>query len=252
MNKYSLKKSAFFTVLFLFTVFSGGRFAFAEESSGLAVFKDVEVEFYGGWDSKYASEGRNELSSGGVYTFGTSLGYKGLSVAFDHLAGDKEQYSEVNIGVGYGVEFHEVELSVGYTRLEFTHDNTKDNEFFAEAGYGGLPFVSGSVGYVYSTEEDGSFVEIGASVDIPQFFGSITVFPYVLQSFDFGYITPEHDGANNFQIGVEVDVAIWDKAALVFHLNHSFEQSDIKEEIKADNSVEAAGTWGGVQIVLAL
>ncbi|WP_462137287.1 hypothetical protein [Candidatus Mycalebacterium sp.] len=248
MRRRPFKKAIFFAAVFSLAVFYGANSAVAvERDSSFMDLKDIGIEFYGGWESKDASEGRNGLSKGGVYVLGASVDYKGFSVAFDHTGGDKENFSEINLGVGYGFEFADFEFGASYTRLEFTHDDTKDNEWAAEASYGGLPFVSVSVAYVYATEAEGSFVEIAASSDIPVF-GRVTVSPYVLQAFDFGYITKENDGANNFQIGVEAGFEVKEGISILGHLNRSFKQKDIKEELKADSDVREAGTWGGVSI----
>ncbi len=253
MKQYSFKTVVCSAVIFFLAVFSAGRFAAAEETgSGLAALKEVNAEFHGGWESSYVSEGRYELERGGLYIFGASLEYKGFSAVFDHLGSDKENYSEVNFGVGYGFEFKDFGCSVGYTRLEFTHDETKDNEWGGEISYGGIPFVSATAAYVYSTEAEGSFAELSASVDVPKFFGFVTVSPYALQSFDFGFATDENDGANNFQFGAEITFDILEKVSLVGHLSHSVEQKDIKAERRNDDGVKAAGTWGGLSLAFVL
>ena len=80
----------------------------------------------------------------------------------------------------------------------------------------------------------------------------MSVSPYLSQSFDFGYRTKENDGLNNFQIGVEVGLEVKEGVSLSGHLNHSFKQKDVKEELKADGEVKAAGTWGGVSLSFSL
>lgn len=251
MKKLSNGITAFAAAVLFAAVFSAER-AIAGEGLKSGILKDVGIEVYTGWESKYSAEGRNDLARGGIYVFGTSLGYKGFSAAFDYIGGDKENYSEVNLGVGYGVEAGGFEFSAGYTRLEFIHDNTKDNELSGEAGYGGFPFASASAAIVYSTEAEGSFLEFTTSVEIPKFFGLLTVSPYALQSFDFGYRTKENDGANNFQFGVEAVLDLTEKVSLAGRLSHSVKQKDVREEIKSDDEAKAAGTWGGVSLAVTL
>lgn len=263
MKLHSLGKLWICALLFFFCA-SGGPVAAQEEGASslfaVAALSGVGFEFYGGWESKYAAEGRDDLPGSGVYVSGVSVGYGSFSAAFDLIGGDEVGYREVNYGIGYGREFQGVEFGVGYTRLEF-HDNDNhneptpgDNEWSAEVSYGGLPFISPSLAFVYADnrERSGSFLELALAADLPLDGYPVSVSPYVSQSFDFGYRTKENDGFNNLQIGVEVGFEIKKGASITGHLNHSFKQKDIKEEMKADSEARAAGTWGGVSLSLSL
>lgn len=262
MKIHSLGKTWICALVFLFCA-SGGPVAALEEGASPSLFAlagltGVEFESYAGWDSKYAAEGRDDLPESGVYVFGAGIGYKGFSAALDFVGGDDgdgaDGYREVNYGIGYGGEYRGVEFGVGYTRLEF-HDASGenipgDNEYGAEAAYGGFPYVSPSAAFVYANNKDrsGSFLELAVSAELPSF-GPVSVSPYISQSFDFGYRTERNDGLNNFQIGAEAEIALADAVSLVVHINRSFKQKDIK---KADEEEKAADTWGGVSLSFSL
>lgn len=269
-NNGFVRKCGVLLAVFFLSVFSSAHHASATGLAhyvsdrgmpGIAGLEGLQIGGYGGWESKYASEGRNDLTNGGIYVMGTSVGYAGLEVAFDYIGGDKEQYSEVNIGASYGFEFQGVEYSFGYTRLEFTHEGNRrdkaDNEWNGGVGYElsteFTPFsllLSGD--YVYSTDAEGGFFEIGLSIGTPKLFGFFNLSPYASQSFDLGYRTQENDSPNNFQFGVEAEMEIVENLSLVGHISHSIKQKDVNEEIKADGEVKAAGTWGGVSLAFAL
>lgn len=270
-NNSLVRKCGVLLAVFFLSVFSSAHHASALGLPGIAGLEGFQIGGYGGWESKYAAEGRNDLPNGGIYVMGASVGYAGLEVAFDYIGGDKEQskeeaedtggYGEVNISAGYGFEFLGIEYSFGYTRLEFTHEGDRrdkaDNEWSGGASYEfsaePSPFsllLSGD--YVYSTDAEGGFLEIGASIGTPKLFGFFNLSPYASQSFDFGYRTPENNSPNNFQFGIEAEIEVVDKVSLVGHISHSIKQKDVNEEIKADEGVKAAGTWGGVSLAFAL
>lgn len=259
MKLHSLGKNWICALVFFFCVSGGGPVAALEEGASPSLFAaagltGIEFESYAGWESRYAAEGRDDLPESGVYVSGVSVGYRGFSAAFDFIGGDRTGYGEMNYGIGYGGEYQGVEFGVGYTRLEFNDVSGEsvpgDNEWSAEASYGGFGFVSPSFGFVYADnrERSGSFAELKLAAALPVRGDAVSVSPYLSQSFDFGYRTKENDGLNNFQIGVEVGLEVKEGVSLSGHLSHSFKQKDVKEELKADGEVKAAGTWGGVSL----
>ncbi|MGI9559163.1 MAG: hypothetical protein ACR2NQ_05850 [Thermodesulfobacteriota bacterium] len=227
--------------------------AAADDHTRLSFLNNVSAEAYAGWDSQYVLEGRDDGGGYGSYAAGVAMGYKGFSVFFDHFSVDKNEYTELNYGIGYETEFQGVGISLGYARFDYPAPDSEDadNQFSAEIAYGSIPYISPWVSFAYHIEEgegdeNGSFAAIGTSVDIPEF-GIVTVSPYAFQAFDLGYRYDGKKGANNFQVGVEASLALWEKVALVSHINHSFKQKTLKASGDA-----AVGTWGGVSMSFSM
>ncbi|MGS0730529.1 hypothetical protein ACVBKF_30300, partial [Shewanella sp. 0m-11] len=149
--------------------------------------------------------------------------------------GDSQNYIEWNFGIEYGFQLSEnLSGSVGYQRLEFYGDErAHDNELFSSLEYTAVEWLIPSVSYTYSTEAAGYFVEVSLHSNWELAEG-LTVSPYVTQSFDFQYVTEEHDGPNHFQFGVEAEYQLPNNLVLSGHISHTIAQEDIKLEARND------------------
>ncbi|MEZ9140084.1 MULTISPECIES: hypothetical protein [unclassified Shewanella] len=203
--------------------------------SSHAKAEDLEFAFNAGWDSKYVSEGRNNLDSGGIYQAGAAVTSGDLTTYATMVRGDSEHYIEWNFGLEYALHLHEdIETVIGYQRLEFYGDErSSDNEVFAVIAYTGVDWLIPSVAYTYATEAGGYFVEV--SLHSPwHLTEQFTVTPYITQGFDFQYATEEHNGANHFQMGVEASYELSSNIAVSAHFSHSIAMDDIKEQAKVE------------------
>ncbi|MCL1067330.1 hypothetical protein L2735_10990 [Shewanella olleyana] len=203
-----------------------------------------------GWDSKYISEGRNNLADGGVYLGAASVSSGDFTSYAAVVRGDSEHYTEWNFGLEYALNLHDnLETIVGYQRLEFYGDERgSDNEFFAEIAYTGVDWLIPSVAYTYATEAGGYFVEV--SLHSPwQLTEQFSITPYITQGFDFQYATEEHDGANHFQMGVEASYALSSNMAISAHFSHVIAMADIKKEAEMDGYTGSLDeSYGGIYL----
>ncbi|WP_434939472.1 hypothetical protein ACRWQN_00810 [Shewanella sp. HL-SH8] len=183
------------------------------------------------WDSEYISEGRNNLDKGGI-AWGVASVIQDDLMAFVALGrGDQTHYIEWDFGVEYTVHLHEyLDATLGYQRLEFYGDERgSDNELFSSLTYTGIDWLVPAVSYTYATEADGYFIEVSlhSPWEITELFN---VTPYILQGFDFQYVTEQHDGANHIQFGVEVGYALSNNVELSAHFSRTKALEDIKRE----------------------
>ncbi|VGO22200.1 hypothetical protein [Pontiella sulfatireligans] len=197
------------------------------------------------WESKYVSEGRNNLDDGGIFSFEGIVEWKGIAAGAWFAAGDEEDYQEVNVFIEYCVSAGPLDVRAGYARLEFLEDHEHDNEYAAGVALNVIPFVVPALDYVYSTEAEGGFLELTLSSEVALFGERFMLEPYVLQAFDFGYATDGHDGANNFQVGIAGSLALMDGLNLVGSLSHSWAQKDVDRECLGDLS------WGAIGLAAA-
>lgn len=203
-----------------------------------------------GWDSKYISEGRNNLESGGIYSGAAAVSTGDLTAYAAVIRGDSTHYIEYNWGLEYELHLHDnLETIIGYQRLEFYGDErANDNELFAEMTYTAVEWLVPSVAYTYSTQAGGYFVEV--SLHSPwQLSERFTVTPYITQGFDFQYATEEHNGANHFQMGIEANYEISDNLALSAQFSHVIAMDDIKQEAKAEGYTGSLDeSFGGIYL----
>jgi hypothetical protein len=203
------------------------------------------VELTAAYDSKYVSEGRDNLGDGGLIGYeGVASFENGLAVGawFAYSTDDQVDYEERNYFAEYGFAAGPVEAYVGYTHLSF-NDGSHDNEFGAGIASTELP-VTLALDYVYSVEAEGSFVELSLSKDFETDMG-LVITPYVLQAFDYGYATEMNDGDNNTQIGLGVSKEVAMNVTVGAHINHSFAGDDVDKDGLGDE------TWGGASITFA-
>lgn len=194
------------------------------------------------WESKYVSEGRDNLEDGGLFSSETSFEINGFGFGAWYAIGDSVNYQELNLSIEYQFEMAEFETSIGYTRLEFLKDDENDNEFSAGVAYTALPWIIPTLSYIYSTEAQGAFIEVSVRSDIPVLKERITLSPYILEGFDFGYATEEYDGPNNLQLGIETAVSATDQIHITGYFTHSLAHEDMEREGLNHQ------TWGGIGV----
>jgi len=185
---------------------------FAEES---------EVDITIAMDSRYISEGRNNLDSGGILSADISwskpMTEGSLNLSAWYAEAWDAEYAELDLSVGYTVEFGASEFGVAYTWLEFPEDNEDDHEVELSLAYNVQNILDLSFSGVYSDEAGGVFFETGLSKEIELKEG-LTLVPFVVVGINEGYVTDEHDGLNHLIIGVETSWEITDSISLGAYL----------------------------------
>ncbi len=204
---------------------------------GMAVPEwDVSYSATALWESRYISEGRDNLDDGGLFSVEGAAEFKGLAAGLWYAVADTVSYDELNLFIQYGLEWGAVAMSGGYTRLEFLKDDGFDNEIYAGLALTALPYLVPAVDYVYSTEAEGSFVELSVGVPVKFFRGRLVLNPYILEGFDLGYASDEYDGFNNFQVGVGIDYNLTEELCLVGSVNRSWANQDLRQEGGGDEN----------------
>ena len=115
-----------------------------------------------GWDSKYVSQGRNNLAKGGIYWMNTSIQYGNLTTYALVGRGDSQAYTEWNIGLEYALDLSEhLEANLGYQRIEgYSSSRCQDNELFAELAYTAKPNKENVQNLVADMLTANGFIEI--------------------------------------------------------------------------------------------
>ncbi|GAA4894289.1 hypothetical protein GCM10023333_29290 [Ferrimonas pelagia] len=214
--------------------------------SGGAYAADIELAL--GYDSKYLSEGRDNLDEGGIaWAEGVAAFDNGvaLSLAYGYATDPNEDYDELNVGVEYGVELGDLSVYGSYTRLEFFEDGESDNELGAGLLYGGLDWFEPFVDYVYSSEAKGSFVEMGIQREF-ELTERVSLKPYVIAGLDYGYANPDHSGQNHMAVGAEIAFQLTERLALTGLIEHT----EAHRQVVREEGIEQSHTWAGVHLVM--
>ncbi|MBB1268847.1 hypothetical protein [Shewanella sp. SR44-3] len=207
-----------------------------------------------GQDSHYVTEGRNNLSQGGIYWTNTQLTKDELTGFVTLVRGSNSHYVEWNLGVEYLIKLSDtLESYVGYQRLETygSGDSSlrnSDNEFFSKVSYTQWRWLTPSLSYTYSTLAAGYFVELSLHSHW-QLDDKISLSPYLSQGFDFQYATEAHNGANHFQLGIEANYQLAKPLRLSAHLARTWSMADIDNEAQStglEGSLDQ--TYGGLHL----
>lgn len=182
----------------------------------------VAAEFAAGAESRYVSEGRDNLDGDGLLTATVELGYEGVTLGVWYAYSPPADYDELDSWLQYTHVFGDFEVSAAYTNLQFLSDGTYDNELGLGVEYGALPWnlSASALGY-YSFDADGMFFELGLSGEY-EIQPWLTAGPYLLFGMNSGYISDGHDGANNVEIGLEGEIPLGDSFSIVGHISYNF------------------------------
>lgn len=213
---------------------------FAESSSNPAYSFGVLRE------SKYVSQGRDNLGDGGIYSFEAALEWRRLAAGAWFASADSTSYEELNLYVDYGVELGPLYSYVGYTRLEFLQEDESDNEISAGVEISDAGYFIPALDYTYSTGADGGFVELSISTEIELSDGRLLLRPYLMEGFDFGYISRAHDGPNNFQLGIDFTCKLTAALSMVGSVAHSWAHEDVRNDGRGDVSWLIIGVTGKI------
>ena len=196
------------------------------------------------WESKYVSEGRDNLEQGGLFSTEIGAQWDAFAIGAWFAFGDSDAYEELNFFVEYGFTLGALEAYFGYTRLEFTADHESDNEWGGGISYGQLPFITVGIDYTYSTGAGGGFAEVFITSELVLLEGRLVFEPYILEGIDFGYASEAHDGFNNFQAGLGAHYILSDRFALYGSINHTWAHQDVRNDGLGNEAWIALGFSG--------
>ncbi|MFT4937994.1 MAG: hypothetical protein ACI88A_001017 [Paraglaciecola sp.] len=135
-------------------------------SSNLAM---ADGEFDIGYDSKYVSEGRNNLDVGGIiWASGAASVNENVSdfAAYGVATDSSVDYDEFNLGLEYSFSSGDFDYYLGYTRLEFFEDDESDNEIGFSLVWNGNKAFTPFADFMHATGAGGNFVQLGLEQEI--------------------------------------------------------------------------------------
>lgn len=186
-----------------------------------------------GWNSKYVSQGQNNLEKGGIYWSTATLTQNALNVYITLGRGDQLNYIEWNFGLEYDFTIVEhFEVGIGYQRDEYRGNETGyDNEWLAHITYSRYPWIMPSITYDYSTQASGYFLEFSLHSDWA-INDTLHLTPYIIQGYDVHYVTQQTKGINHIEFGLETQYTLFNGFVISGQLSHSIGGKNIKSGIK--------------------
>lgn len=187
----------------------------------------LELELSLGADSRYVSEGRDNLDGEGGVAWANLVGHVhavGGSI-FGEVLGMQAvdaNYQEINLGLGYEREFGAFTMVAAVSYLWFPQEKGDDDDI--EFVLGGEWACDSGLGVaaeaVWSTEAEGWFGEVQLYYEA-QICDRFTLKPSVILGLNQGYVSDEHDGVNHLAFQLEGAVALTEHLEASIHATYS-------------------------------
>jgi hypothetical protein len=154
------------------------------------------------WDSRYVSEGRDNLHSNDMFSLSSEFNLDDITFIPWFARSPGVDFTELDLNFVYSVSVsRKIKVFLGYThiRYHYQEEHLNDNEISLALGYQPLQSLTLSSVIYHSFYADGSFVELSSS-----YFGEIskrTSYNIAVSlGANEGYIYDGHTGLNHFQL----------------------------------------------------
>ncbi|MFW2373363.1 MAG: hypothetical protein ACN4GM_09615 [Gammaproteobacteria bacterium] len=154
------------------------------------------------WESRYVSEGRDNLSGKGLVSLSTEFTMGEFSVIPWIADSPSADYSEFNLNVVYGTKLSEnLDMHIEYNHIRARDADVRasDNEISLDLSSDQLKQFYIAASIYHSFDADGSFMELGIFQG-HRINKSIHISVLAKLGVNSGYVTDGHDGLNHFQM----------------------------------------------------
>lgn len=154
------------------------------------------------WESRYVTEGRDNLSGKGIYSASTEFNYKDINIVPWIADAINTDYSEFNLNIVYGTKLLDnLEFFVGYNHIQSRESgiNSNDNEISLDLAYFYDKKFQIVTNIYYSFDAKGTFAEVaikkGYRID-----SALSINLRAVFGFNSGYVIDGHNGINHAQL----------------------------------------------------
>lgn len=191
---------------------------------------------------------RTDVKTGLLLTE-AAASWAGFFVGLEYLQSLRENYNEVHLSLGYGLDIGPVAVGLAGTRVDYSPGTEEDTwEISGDLEWTVsrwlVLFIDGMVDV---DEVRGGFAETGAGLTPPAFGpdGRFSVDLYALIGWDFGYVSkPRRMEENHWQLGGEIVCSLIDHLELFADAHYSIPLTNLNRED------EPSHVWGGVGLRL--
>lgn len=207
---------------------AGVSVASAHESQAQLPFErphaheSLEGHAHLGWESRYFSEGRDNLDGDSLFVGSLEAGWHHFSGGIWYGRSPDQRYDELQLALAVTESFGDFELYGSYTHLRFPFDDTHDNELGAGLAWSGLPLgVELAADLYHSFDAGGYFAEISASreFEITDRLSLNLTCPFGINQ---GYVADGHDGANHVALRLGLEYALNGSVSVIAHATQSW------------------------------
>jgi hypothetical protein len=198
------------------------------------------------WESRYVTEGRDNLSGKGVYSASTEFNYKDITIIPWIADAINTDYSEFNLNVIYGAKLLEnLELFAGYNHIQSRESGTSssDNEVSLELAYFHDKRFYIVTNVYYSFDAEGTFAELAIKKGY-RLNKVLSINVGAILGFNSGYVTDGHNGINNGQILARASYQVNSEMEVYAYTNYNHAINRDSNRYPGDESL-GDFFWGG-------
>jgi len=199
------------------------------------------------WESRYVTEGRDNLSGKGIYSASTEFNYKDINIVPWIADAINTDYLEFNLNFVYGTKLHDsLELFVGYNHIQSREsgNSSNDNEISLDLAYFYDKRFQILTNIYYSFDAGGAFAEVAFKKSYRINNALLINFRAIL-GFNSGYVIDGHNGINHSQLLARASYQVNDKMEVYTYTAYN-------QAINRDNNRYTGDQlldnffWGGV------
>ncbi len=199
------------------------------------------------WESRYVTEGRDNLSGDGLYSASTEFNYKDINIVPWIAKAVNEDYSEFNLNVVYGTKLLDhLELFLGYNHIQsrVSGISLHDNEISLDLAYFYDKRFQIVTNLYYSFDAQGAFAEValkkGYRID-----NRLSINLRAILGFNAGYVIDGHNGINHGQLLARASYLVMDELEIYAYTGYN---QAINRDINRYTGDEFLRDffWGGV------
>lgn len=207
-------------------------------------FLEIDLSLHA--ESRYVSEGRDNLEGDGLASLEVTTDYRGLGFGLWAAESPDQDYTEVNYWLDYGYEWRAFTFSGAYTYLDFDSDDTDDHEYSFAITYALSGNLELAVAGSYSDASDGVFYELSCARTI-ELSDALTAVGFATLGLNDGYIEAGHDGWNHLTLGVELAYVLADDVTFGAFFAGNLEL-DANSARYAEDELLRDFVYGGLQL----
>ena len=210
----------------------------------------LPVHLHTFWESRYVTEGRDNLDGDPLASASSDIAFGDLTIAPWVAHGYESDYTELNFNVVYGFRLAEqVEFYAGYTRLQTraSGDWDKDNEVSAELIYSPTSLFDVLVTGYYSFEAKGAFWE-GALRHEQTLDDQTILTVYGILGANDGYVAEGHNGLNHAQLRLDLAYYPVPYLEIVPYVAYNFAIDRDPERFPDDHTLRDF-YWAGIGVI---
>ena len=209
--------------------------------------KEFDLHIHPLWESRYVTEGRDNLAGNGIASIATEVNYKNFAVIPWAAKGISSDYSELNLNAIYTAHLSErIEMYVGYNYIKAREDgiDAHDNELSLDVAYFYADDIQLLSSVYHSFDASGTFLDMAVKKD----FYINDLLSVDIQSgvgFNAGYVSDGHNGVNNVKFTANLSYRLFNQLALYTYTSYSIAVNKDEKRFVGDEALRNI-FWGGV------